>query len=131
MGFVCGHLGLFAYATAYRPYWHRGIRQRFSSQTDDFFADFKKKIGNANQQRNRKSTENNKLPTHLHTLNLPLSAHLSRKSTSSILTRTTLLLVPRSVTLFVFLTNLCGRFVQNLPNLCRKTSRRGEYKRGE
>eukprot|EP00116_Pleurobrachia_bachei_P016936 sb/3477198/ len=38
-------------------------------------------------------TENNKLPTHLqvHTLNLPLSAHLSRKSTSSILTRTTLL----------------------------------------
>eukprot|EP00116_Pleurobrachia_bachei_P008333 sb/3468595/ len=43
-------------------------------------------------------TENNKLPTHLHTLNLPLSAHLSRKSTSSILTRTTLLLVPRSAT---------------------------------
>eukprot|EP00116_Pleurobrachia_bachei_P007934 sb/3468196/ len=40
----------------------------------------------------------NKLPTHLHTLNLPLSAHLSRKSTSSILTRTTLLLVPRSAT---------------------------------
>eukprot|EP00116_Pleurobrachia_bachei_P016001 sb/3476263/ len=35
-----------------------------------------------------------------------------------------------SVTLFVFLTNICGRFVQDLPNLCSKTSRRGEYKRG-
>eukprot|EP00116_Pleurobrachia_bachei_P011629 sb/3471891/ len=40
----------------------------------------------------------NKLPTRRNTLNLPLSAHLSRKSTSSILTRTTLLLVPRSAT---------------------------------
>eukprot|EP00116_Pleurobrachia_bachei_P003883 sb/3464145/ len=38
-------------------------------------------------------TDTNKLPPHLHTLILPLSAHLSRRSTSSILTRTTLLLV--------------------------------------